>query len=253
MFKRVLALLLALLLASFALAACKKDPPPTVPEPQNPGTSTENQGPTKVDGGMIGGALTWEIYSDGTLYIKGSGEMGDLEKGEGDSVIQPWHKYMTTDSGTVITKLVVEDGVTSIAANAFSNCTKLQTAEIARSVAVLPEKCFKYCESLKKVTARGIIRIEDNAFDSCVKLDTVTFNASLELVGDGAFLRAGEEAGSFSVRLAGTLEEWTAAQAKMDENDNDELGIWTGNEKLLAGLENVYFVDKGSTTVNVPE
>lgn len=246
MLKKIIALFLALLLASFALAACKKDPtPPVTDDPSDPNKGTETK---PLDSGKIGdSALTWELYEDGTLYIKGSGAMPEMEKGEGDSVIQPWHEYANNQSGTAIKSLVVKDGVTSLAANAFYNCTKLKSVEIANSVSVLPEKCFKYCESLQKVRAKGVVRIEDNAFDSCVKLDTVTFSALLEFVGDGAFLRAGEEASSFSVRLAGTALEWLSAKAKMDASESDEFAIWTGNEKLIAGLEAPAFVDREDT------
>ena len=245
MLKKLMALLLALLLASFALASCKEETPPPADETPSPNAGLDNQGPAKVDGGAIGtSALTWELYDDGTLYIKGSGEMGELEKGEGDSVIHPWYSYIGVQSSTPITDLVVESGVTSLASNAFAGCARLQSVEIASSVTVLPEKCFKYCEELRTVRAKGVVRIEDNAFDSCVKLSTVTFSASLELVGDGAFLRAGESTDSFSVRLAGTEAEWNTAKAKMDGSDSDELAIWTGNEKLLEGLEKVHFVDK---------
>jgi hypothetical protein len=121
---------------------------------------------------------------------------------------------------------------------------KLKEVVIADTVSVIPEKCFKYCESLTKVTARSVTQIEDNAFDSCVKLNTVTFSASLNFVGDGAFLRAGEQAKTFSVRLAGTADEWAAAKAEMDADENDELAIWTGNEKLLTALEAPAFVER---------
>ena len=242
--KKILALVMALLLASLALVACKEDVPPVI----NPSQSTdsfESSGPDLWDSGKIGESeLTWEMYSDGTLYIKGVGDMGELERGEGGSVIQPWYEYMNDPAGDSITKVVVESGVTSIASAAFSNCVKLQSAEIASSVTVLPEKCFWYCDALRTVTAKGVVQIMDNALDSCVKLSTVTFSASLELVGDGAFRNAGTQSQSFSVRLAGTAEEWDTAKAKMDADENDELSIWTGNEKLITGLEKVAFVNK---------
>jgi hypothetical protein len=245
MLKRILALLLALLLASFALAACKEDTPsPTPDDPNKPGNGLESEAPSKLDGGSLGDTLSWEFYNDGTLYIKGTGAMDELERGEGGSVIQPWHKYLGADGGTAITKVVVEGGVTSIASCAFMNCVKLKEVVIADTVSVIPEKCFKYCESLTKVTARSVTQIEDNAFDSCVKLNTVTFSASLNFVGDGAFLRAGEQAKTFSVRLAGTADEWAAAKAEMDADENDELAIWTGNEKLLTALEVPAFVER---------
>ena len=41
---------------------------------------------TIVDGGTCGEALTWEITSDGTLIIQGSGEMGWYSE-------FPWEKY----------------------------------------------------------------------------------------------------------------------------------------------------------------
>ena len=55
---------------------------------------------------------------------------------------------------------------------------------------------------------------------------------------------AGEQAKTFSVRLAGTADEWAAAKAEMDADENDELAIWTGNEKLLTALEAPAFVER---------
>ena len=248
MLKKILALLLAVLMLSFAFAACKDEEVPPTDEPENPSAGLENKGPALVDSGKIGeSSLTWELYNNGYLYIKGSGAMGELEKGEGGSVIHPWHQYMGIQSSTPITTLVVESGVTALATNAFASCAKLQNVRIADTVTVLPEKCFKYCEQLRTVQAKGVVQIEDNAFDSCVMLSTVTFSASLEFVGDGAFLYAGEQADSFSVRLAGTEAEWNAAKAKMDASESDELAIWTGNQKLTDGLEGVLFVAKTET------
>ena len=126
MFKKILALLMALLLASLALAACKKDDTPLVDPSQDPSEGLEQTGPALADHGAIGeSALTWELYNDGTLYIKGEGEMGELEKGEGDSIIHPWYKYINNASGTTITSVIVENGVSM---RSFSALMELSNA-----------------------------------------------------------------------------------------------------------------------------
>ena len=240
--KKIVKLLALMLVLSFA--ACNVTETPT-PTPNDPTEGLEDPAPEIVKSGEIEGCeLTWELYGNGTLYIKGTGPMSEFESNSGLSTRQPWNDYIANNSSYTIKKLFVEDGVTSLSEGAFQGCINLETVEIATSVTVIPAKCFNRCLLLRTIRAKGVVEIEDAAFQHCEYLTTVTVNASLRVVWDGAFDACATKSAGLAVRLAGNAEEWAAAKAKMDESDEDELAIWTGNDTFLAALEKVSFVSK---------
>lgn len=248
---RFLSLLLALLLV-ILLAACKDDPaddtdPNTDPETgTTPSTPPEEPFTTLTATGSIGdGSLTWELYKDGTLYIKGQGAMADFMTGEEEGKSrQPWYSYIGNASSVTIKKVVVEDGVTSLSELAFKNCINLQRAELGAGIKDIPRECFVNCSSLQYVVAKNAVSVQDVAFQNCVALKRVTLSASLQTVWDGAFHNAATQSADFAVRLAGTQAEWDAAKAVMDASETDELAIWGGNDALLSALEDPIFVEK---------
>ena len=238
MLKKIVAFLLALLLVA-SLVACEEPENPTPDTPSNPNEGLDNPAPSLVkSGGIEGCALTFELYKDGTLYIKGTGEMAEMESNSSTSTRTPWHDYIANESSTTIKKLIVEDGVTSISEGAFQGCINLETAQITTGVTVLPYKCFDRCTLLRTVRAKGVTQIHSDAFSGCARLTTVTVSAALQLVEDGAFLAAGTQGTALAVRLAGNAEEWTAAQA------TEDFYLGQGNDVFLAALEQLSFVSK---------
>ena len=236
--KVVFALLLALALFC-TLAACKGDEEPAPNTPSDPGNGFEDPAPELVSSGGIGGcALTWELYDDGTLYIKGTGEMAEFETGTGSKAKQPWANYAANEQSVTIKKLVVEDGVTSLAEGAFEKCINLETAEISASVSVLSYKCFDRCALLRTVRAKGVSEVHADAFWGCAKLTTVTLGASLVLVEDGAFSEVATQSTKLAVRLAGTEDEWNAAQA------DEAFFIGEGNDVFEQALSEIHYVPK---------
>ncbi len=71
-----------------------------------------------IDSGQCGPDATYNIYSDGTLEIAGSGEMYQY-----DAVRAPWYEYRED-----ITKIVIGDNITKLGAWAFTKCK--QVAEL---------------------------------------------------------------------------------------------------------------------------
>ena len=98
------------------------------------------------------GECTWTL--DGTvLTISGNGKMKDYSWDDAS----PW--------GTSITKVVIENGVTSIG-----------------------EYAFRYCTSLTNITIPdGVTSIGDYAFGNCTSLTSVTIPDSVTSIGERAF------------------------------------------------------------------
>ena len=247
---RVLAFLMALLaLLTLCFVSCDKE------EEENKEDDNTLKGPTNTivdpssimyDSGLIPAAgtdLKWEIYKDGTMYIKGTGAMPPdlVTSAEGGANSQPWAAYI--DGGFIyIKKIVVEETVTGISQMAFKNCLFLEEVYIKSGIDTIPYQCFAGCRSLTKVVAKTVTVVEDAAFDGCTRLEKVTLSASLSEVCDGAFTDACKNntaSGALALSLAGTEEEWNTAKQTL------VVGLPDSSNKVFAdAMANPTFVGK---------
>ncbi len=133
----------------------------------------------EVASGTHGSNLTWSLDSDGTLTISGSGAM---EK-KGTYTLYPWYRYYST-----ITKLVIEDGVTSISDYAFSNYYfHLTSVSIPESVQAIGAGAFNSSGLTSVVIPSGVTTIEDGTFGRCGNLESVVLPNSITKIGSSAF------------------------------------------------------------------
>ena len=122
------------------------------------------------------GECTWSLDSDGVLTISGKGKMKDYSWNE----VPSW--------GTSITKVVIEDGVTSIGDCAFKDCRTLTSITIGTGVTEIGYEAFKGCTSHTSVTIPdSVTKISDNAFSGCTSLTSITIPDSVTEIGWDAF------------------------------------------------------------------
>lgn len=100
----------------------------------------------RITSGSCGDDLTWNIDDDGKLTISGTGEMQSWSTPSD----VPW--VSIKDS---IKEVVISDGVTSIAGNAFKDCTSLTGITIPVSVTSIGDHAFDGCTSLTDVNYGG--------------------------------------------------------------------------------------------------
>lgn len=161
-----------------------------------PGGSTAD-----IDSGTCGDGLTWCLDSAYTLTISGIGAMEDYENGG-----SPWYKYIRK-----ILRVEIFDGVTTIGANAFEDCSSITEVVIPESVSMIGPNAFGACSELEEITIpedvavletqvfsgccgltemvipEGVTTIGDMAFMSCMNLERVTVPASVTEIGGWAF------------------------------------------------------------------
>ena len=126
-----------------------------------------------------GSNLTWTLDSEGVLTISGSGGM----HGYGPSGA-PWHGRVKS--------AVIAEGVTSIGAGAFYDCTSLTSVTIPDSVTSIGDDVFNGCTSLTSVTIPdSVTSIVDSAFSNCTSLTSVTIPDSVTSIGSYAFYKCG--------------------------------------------------------------
>ena len=129
-----------------------------------------------IDSGNCGTNVTWKLYEDGKLVIRGNGKMAYQETICPDSLRQS------------VLSLEIKPGVTYISQIAFENFINLRTVEIPDTVSSIGDWAFKGCSSLTSVTIpNGVADIGKFAFQDCSKLRTIILPTTLKTIGYLAF------------------------------------------------------------------
>ena len=157
----------------------------TTPEASSADTGTADYGAV-LDQGTAGANVTWAYCEDGTLVIAGSGEMTDLEFiPEDNGYTQPWKGYQDS-----ITRVVVEEGVTNIAAGAFCDCSHIAEVFLPDSLAAINEEAFDSCSGLTSIDLPdGLASIGYAAFSHCSGLTSISLPDSLTDIDENPFLQ----------------------------------------------------------------
>lgn len=129
--------------------------------------------------GNCGEKATWKLYKNGELIIGGSGAMYDYQSTDST----PWYKYRTD-----IIKVTIEEGITYIGKNSFTEFSDINTLVTSSTVKTIGEHAFEWCSGLKNVTlAEGLETIEDYAFHVCRALEEIQLPSTLKIINLGAF------------------------------------------------------------------
>ena len=125
--------------------------------------------------GSCGVYLTWSYNSDtNELVISGTGAMEDYTYSSSYSN-RPWYSYRDK-----ITKVTIEDSVTSIGDRAFYYCTSLTSITIPDSVTSIGSYAFDGCTGLTSITIPdSVTSIGYCAFDGCTGLKTVYYTGDI--------------------------------------------------------------------------
>ena len=172
-----------------------------------------------IDSGSCGKNATWELYKDGTLYIKGTGAMTDYDfdyNTETKVTITnvPW--YATHLSS--IKKIVIESGITHVGAYSFMDCDAVTEVELPDTLTTIGENAFWMCDALKAIKIpSGVTEIGEWAFSGCLGLTEVELPEGLKTIGHMAFNDCGAE----TVTIPGSVKKipseafWFAYAQKM--------------------------------------
>ncbi len=151
--------------------------------------------------GTCGDNLTWTLDDNGTLTIRGMGEMNDY-----DYKCAPWYLkrefIRTVDIKNGVTTIgdyafyncsslisvTIPNSVIRIGDRAFYNCASLQSIAIPNSVTSIENGAFKFCDSLQRITIpNSVIKIGNEVFSYCKSLQSVIIGNSVTIIGDSAF------------------------------------------------------------------
>ena len=151
--------------------------------------------------------IAWSLNSEGTLTISKKANATDGTMNNYPySLKVPWTKA-SKDNNIPIKVVIINDGVTSIGAYAFSGATQMQSIHIPESVTSIGKKAFEKsalteitlpCSpattalsnllALEKVAFYDSVTvIEDSAVSYCKSLKEVSLPASLQEISPTAF------------------------------------------------------------------
>ncbi|MGN1045160.1 MAG: leucine-rich repeat protein, partial [Candidatus Methanomethylophilaceae archaeon] len=97
--------------------------------------------------------------------------------------ITPWQC-----SRNVLKEVIIEDGVTSIGANMFLNCTAITTLSLPDTLTSINNSALLGCTGLKELyIPNGVTRVEQYAFFGCTGLENLYIPNSVTNIGQYAF------------------------------------------------------------------
>ncbi len=90
--------------------------------------------------------------------------------------------------GTGVTSVIIPEGVTSIEAGTFLDCTKLKNVTIPNTVTSIEAGAFRGCTALQSITIPdGVSSIGEVAFLGCTALQSITIPNTVTSIEDGTF------------------------------------------------------------------
>ncbi len=126
------------------------------------------------------GSLHWDYKKDGqTLTVTGSGEMQNFDS---PSAVA-WAAVVSS-----VKKVVIADGITSVADYAFYNMTSLEQVSVPSSVQVIGKMAFAFSPALVGVELHeGVMNIGYGAFEAS-GIKTMELPKSVTDISDRAFI-----------------------------------------------------------------
>lgn len=190
--------------------------------------------------------INWS-FNDGVLTISGSGEMdnfADVHKGD-------WRAKRFG-----VTKVVIEDGVTTIGDNAFAEFTKLTTVEIKGNITKIGKRAFNKTVITSITLPDSVTEIGESAFYGCKQLASASLGNGVTKIGKAAFFECAAltelslpatvtELGDYVLRdsgalaklsFGGTVQQWKAISIGKFWNQNtkaDSVTCTDGVQELV--------------------
>lgn len=148
---------------------------------------------TVVNPSGVDGNINW-IIKNNVLELSGTGTMYTYSN---EYNMAPWLKYKSQFS-----KVVINEGITSIGSFAFYQCTGLRTIVIPETVTTIESAAFYYCSSLTGVTLPSkLTAINGHTFFYCDSLGDIVIPKSVTSLSAYAFYHSGVKNVTINAKL----------------------------------------------------
>lgn len=150
-----------------------------------------------IASGTCGDEVFWELSEDGTLTIFGEGDV--VSSSKWDPYKDAISKVIVDDGVTslpskafyeysILKDVVIADSVISIGSMAFFECKCLSNIELSSNLESISYMQFSYCSSLKHIELPEKLRyISESAFYNCYNITEITLKDNVETIDKSAF------------------------------------------------------------------
>lgn len=116
------------------------------------------------------GSVTWKFDAlSGVMTISGNGAMDDFASSTA-AAESGWYAHRL-----LVKSMVVEEGVTSLAAYGFAGFSALESVSFPASLTNIGKYAFSTCSSLDNLTIGKDVALNDSCFQKCTSLKTLVF------------------------------------------------------------------------------
>lgn len=195
--------------------------------------------------GSCGDSLCW-VYKSGTLTVYGSGAMANYTYYDdtwSDRTKAPWTAYRTK-----ISRVVLNEGVTSVGDNAFNGCISLENVIFPDSLQTIGQNAFSGCTAIGKVQLPSNLKnLGNSAFSGCSSLTGVVIPDGLAEIPASAFSNTSVKVIAIpaSVKTIGDGAFWNVNAEKLvfaeglEEIENSAFDGYRGKVSLPASVRKI--------------
>ena len=128
-------------------------------------------------------SITWELRSDGTLEILGTGSMPDFANSKESQ------KWLKKSIAKKITHITVGEGITKIGDHSFDSglMLYLESVSLPSTLRVIGEEAFAHCRFENIVIPQSVVSIGSGAFRGCINLESITIPNGVKKIGPNTF------------------------------------------------------------------
>lgn len=158
---------------------------------------------------QCGKNLTWSLTNTGTLTIQGTGAMDKYSANAA-----PWSAY-----SSLITYIVVNDGVTSIGNGAFYNCTSAISVSLPSTLKTVGNYAFYNCSKVEELYIP--VRVETigkYAMRKCRALSSVSFGSEDSWSYDGVENDLSDASDAAAKFTTSYKKQWTRIITGTEDN-----------------------------------
>ena len=129
--------------------------------------------------GYCGDDIEWTLDETGVLTLSGTGPMYDYAS-EADV---PWYDFKS-----MITEVIIGDGITRIGNYAFIRCELIENATLGNTIETIGYNAFSYCKSLSEIEFPNSVKtLENECFYTCIGLTSIDVPDSVTSLGADCF------------------------------------------------------------------
>lgn len=175
-----------------------------------------------IANGICGDNATWELNDNYTLTISGTGDIYD------------YFDVWKINYQHLLKKIIINEGITRIGKNCFTNCYFIEEVTIADSVTSIGELCFSNTRLKSVKYPLNLKKIERGAFSNCGHLTAVIIPASIITIDCEENIHDGIR----NVKVFGDKNSYAEVYAK--ENELEFVEYITSIELLDIEIDNKF-------------